>query len=409
MHYGRTAGTLPIDARQEAWLADLQTWLRNRDRPLRLGLYIHVPFCVDRCTYCDFVTVRYRAEWRRPYLDALVRELAFWRAILGPATVVTVYFGGGTPSLLRPSEVATLVAHIAEVWNLEPHAEITLEATPRTLPAKRIDAFLAAGVNRISVGLQTLDDPMLRWLDRQHTAQDAHAVGRALACSGVVWNADFLIGVPGPLDRINEEILRFVDRYQPHHISLYALEIHPETPLGRAVHSGMVALPGQRQVQKQWLSLQRNLEQRGYRFYELANAARPGFASRHNRIYWRLQPYLGLGVAAHSCIGPWRWANPVRWFQYRDVALSGRQVEVRTLHERQRERILLGLRMRRGIPVIWLDRYHWGDAWRHGLALAQHLGWVRRRGQRLQVTPRGWVRLMRVYDLLGLAREAEPV
>ncbi len=369
------------------------------------GLYVHVPFCVDRCVYCDFVTVRYEPTWRRLYVQVLLREIRHWADRLEGRVVASVYFGGGTPGVLPADEIRQVLDALRSAWPVAEDAEITVETTPWAVTASKLRALRDLGVNRISVGLQAYDDGLLTAMGRVHRRRHIRRAVELLRAGAWNWNADLLLGYPGQTAALWRSTVRSLLQDAPPHVSLYVLEVHESTPLGRWVAAGTVRPPSDAWVERAWRWAYVRFRRAGYRFYEVSNLARPGRESRHNLRYWRLGDYLGLGMGAHSCIGPHRWQNPAAWPDYLRTVLRGEEPArtTRDRRERLRERILLGLRTRWGIPYRWLRLYHGsGDGWQGFLEQAVRQGWLRLDGDRLRATPAGWFRLMALYEGLGV-------
>jgi len=274
-----------------------------------LGVYVHVPFCERVCPYCDFAVVAagrgpLGAAQEQRYLAALLRELQGRRGACAGRSLATIYLGGGTPSLLRPETLARIIAALRAAFPGAP-GEITLELNPGTLECGRLPGFRAAGVSRLSIGVQSFDAAVLRRLGRAHPAADCHRTLRAARAAGFRHlSLDLIFGAPG---QTLADVLRDAEAalaHGPEHISTYALTVEPGTPLARAVAEGRVLLPGDDACAEMMFALARRLEAAGLRRYELSSFARPGCESRHNRRYWRRQPVLGLGPGAHSSEPP---------------------------------------------------------------------------------------------------------
>ncbi len=388
-------------------LAAVRQWMRQHPDARPMSVYVHVPFCVDRCVYCDFPTLRYRAPDRSVYVDRIVQEIDRWASALRGRRLVSVYFGGGTPGILQPDEIARILATLQACMVWDGRVEITLETTPWTITPARLQAWRDLGINRVSVGIQALNDRLLAPMHRVHRVRHIRRAVRLLRATGWNWNADLLLGFPGQTRTQWRTAVREIIRMNAPHVSIYLLELHTRTPLARWVRMGLCRLPGDTFVWHAWRWAYRTFRAAGYRFYEVANLARPGFQSRHNVRYWQLGDYIGFGLGAHSCVGPFRWQNPERWDAYVRDAMgnNGYPVQVRGRRERLRERILLGLRTAWGIPLAWLEQYHRGrTGWRSFLDTAVRARWlaVSPDGRRIRATPKGWFRLMPIYVGLGL-------
>jgi oxygen-independent coproporphyrinogen-3 oxidase len=313
-------------------------------------LYVHVPFCARRCVYCDFsIAVRRRLPVG-DYLAALSREVA--RAGV-PGDADTVYLGGGTPSRLGAVGVAALVALLG--LRRRP-AEFTIEANPEDVTPESVRAWTLAGINRLSLGAQSFDDRVLAWMHRTH---DATRIGEAVAAArhGGVQNLslDLIFALPEALGRDFSRDLDVAVALEPDHISLYGLTVEPGTALFRRVGRGELSAAPEQRYEEEYLLAHERLSAAGYVFYEVSNAARPGREAAHNRSYWTLEAYLGLGPSAHSFDGTARWWNEPAYARWRRELEQGRSPvagrELLNDHQRRLEEMYLGLRMREGIVL----------------------------------------------------------
>jgi oxygen-independent coproporphyrinogen-3 oxidase len=313
-----------------------------------LGLYLHLPFCRDRCSYCSFVTTR--DESLKPAaLDRLERDLADWGAALGRPALDTLYLGGGTPSLLTAPELARLTAQVRARFDLGPLAEATLEANPGTLDRAWLEQARALGWDRVSLGVQSLDDALLARLGRIHdgaAALEALAWARQAGFQRV--SADLMVGIPGQdLGRILADARTLVQAGASH-LSIYLLDLDKACPLRAQVDTGRLVLPTENEVACAFEALQEELPRLGLAPYEISNYAVPGQESRHNTRYWLRRPYLGLGPSAASQLGSWRWTETgiiPAWLEQRGTA----EVQELDPAEALAEVPLLGLRMHRGV------------------------------------------------------------
>jgi oxygen-independent coproporphyrinogen-3 oxidase len=348
------------------------------------GVYVHIPFCRSRCTYCDFVTVTGAdRDMKARYYAALLAEWAGRTVPDGP--VVSVYFGGGTPSLADPSVIARILEAIAARARLAPRAEITLETNPGTVDAARLRAYRAVGVNRLSIGVQAVQSHHLLRLRRGHRVEDARAaVAEARAAGFENVSADAIYGLPGQSLAEWQETVRALLDWGVDHLSLYALSVEPGTVLARQVDAGEAVLPDPEIVADMADWATEAVERRGLYRYEIANFARPGFESVHNRLYWTLEPYVGLGAGAHSFDGRRRRWNHRGLHAYIDAALGGRDPaageETRDLPALMGEYVWLGLRLRRGVSdagfrarfgISVADAFPGAVAWGLGRGLLQ--------------------------------------
>lgn len=327
------------------------------------GLYVHVPFCGSICAYCHFArTAGDDASRRAAFVEGARREFALRREhcpSLGAASrpLATAYLGGGTPSQLEPALVERLLAGTVDLCARTDDFELTAEANPETFTAPLARAWRDAGVNRVSLGVQSLDAGVLRQLGR---ACDPPTARRALALACALFSrvsADWIIGpgvtAPALLAELDEAVACGVE-----HVSLYILEVHAGTALATRVAGGALRLPPDGQVAATYLAAAARLAELGLPQYEVANFARPGAESRHNRGYWRRRPWLGLGPGAHGAWGRCRRANHDAlepWLADLDAGrLPEAAVDTLTTAARRLERVVLALRTREGVPLAWL-------------------------------------------------------
>ncbi len=395
-------------------------------------LYVHIPFCVRRCSYCDFsIAVRKRVP-AQEYVEAVLTELR--SADPGPTarggpnrgstsvhpgapprgqpaeSLDTLYLGGGTPSLLPAEAIQRLLHDLAPQFRnpqsaIRNDAEVTLEANPEDVTPDAARAWLLAGVNRVSLGAQSFDDRVLQWMHRSHDAARIGAAVRVLRAAGIDnVSLDLIFALPAELDRDWTRDLDQAVSLLPSHLSLYGLTVEPRTPLDRWISRGAVHAPDEGRYAEEYLLAHRRLTADGYQFYEVSNAARDGYRSRHNSAYWSGRPYLGLGPAAHSFDGRARRWNIREWEAYRRAVAEGRSPveaeEVLTDEQRELERIYLALRTAEGLPLATLRRPAPSFA-----ALWVEQGWVVEEGGSLRCTPDGWLRLDGLVAKLFVAKE----
>lgn len=364
-----------------------------------LGIYIHIPFCSIRCSYCDFPTVAGADDRIDPYLAALTREIADFQPDL-PTAVDTVFFGGGTPSRLAPARIAGLVDLLRHRFDLASDAEITIEANPETLDVGCLEGYRGAGITRVSVGVQSLDDGVLARTGRAHDAARAQRAVREVREVGFEdLSVDLICGLPGEdLAGWERTLMRIVEM-EPDHISVYLLESDKDTPLARGIRSGRVAAPDDDALAEAYETTAASLERAGYDGYEISNFARAGHRSRHNLKYWTDAPFAGFGNGAHGYVHGERRSNRRDLHAYlADVAAGRSPVERREPWEARRrleEALFLGLRLREGVDLFDLERRYgidpwttWGDAWTR----ASDAEILERDGTRVRLTPRGRLR-----------------
>ena len=342
-----------------------------------LGLYLHIPFCEAICSYCNFNRGLLDADLKRRYLDALNLEIASCR---DAGRVDSVFFGGGTPSVLEPSEVSGLITGCRLSFDIDPAVEITLEMNPETASRERLAGYRAAGVTRLSLGVQSFRDEELHRLGRLHTADRAiEAFGLARAAGFDDISVDLMVWLPDQtVPHWMESVETLID-LGPDHASLYLLELYPNAPLREEMaRGGWSQAPDETAAEMYHTGLDR-LDAAGYRQYEISNVARSGRRSRHNLKYWSDGAWVGFGCGAHSTRGGRRWHNVSEVGSYIDRLSGGMSplASCRTLsaEERLTDMLFLGLRLSEGIDLTAVERRYAVDVWaRWGGELAPFVG-----------------------------------
>ena len=332
-------------------------WSPSRRGPL--GVYLHIPFCRQRCSYCSFNTGPYHPAAMDRFHSALLDEIdlvgeAAWA---GDVTIGTVFFGGGTPSLLEPIELETILDRLRKRFALDPGAEVTVECNPESLTRAKAEGYRLAGVNRLSLGVQSLDDDLLVRLGRLHSSDDARRAFDAARSAGVDnVSLDLMYGLPGQDVARWESTVRGVLAWRPEHLSAYALTLDEGS---RWAGEGVAGLPGEETVTAQYWALARMAREAGYEHYEISNYARRGFRSRHNQVYWRAEEYLAFGPGACGFLGDVRYGNVKPVERYCTALEAGGLPlgthEVLTPAQRKAEKVILGLRLSDGVPLAWLE------------------------------------------------------
>jgi oxygen-independent coproporphyrinogen-3 oxidase len=265
------------------------------------SLYLHIPFCTWVCKYCDFNTYAVLQGLIPQYVDALCQEIGSAAARYPVGPLKTVFFGGGTPSLLAQSQIEQIMATVCESCGLENQAEVTLEANPSNVTPAAVEGWQRAGINRLSLGVQALNEPALRFLERLHSGEEALQAVRTAKAAGLAnLSCDLLYGVPGVATREWMETIEAVLAEAPDHLSAYELTVEQNTRLGQEVRRGEVMMPDPETQLEQYWSAAERLSRAGFEHYEISNWARPGRQCRHNLTYWECRPYLGCGAGAHS-------------------------------------------------------------------------------------------------------------
>ena len=390
---------------------------RRETRPApSLGLYVHWPFCLSKCPYCDFNSHVRSAIDESRWSAALVRELRHFAESLPGRRVTSIFFGGGTPSLMAPEKVAAVIAAAGDAWTLDPEIEITLEANPTSVEAGRFAAYRAAGVNRVSLGLQALDDDALAFLGRTHSAGEAVAAVETARRVFARLSFDLIYARPGQTPSQWRSELREALQLAGEHLSAYQLTIEPATAFHAAWRRGSLVLPEEPRAAALYEATQEILAAAGLAAYEVSNHARPGGECRHNLTYWRYQDYVGVGPGAHGrlTLAGGKWAirqhrAPEAWLAA--VERDGHATRTRARlspEERLAELVLMGLRLTEGISRAAFRREAGGgpetllDAAR--LANLRDAGYLVVDSDGLRVTAAGRQRLNAVTEYL-LARE----
>ena len=339
---------------------------RGTKRPL--SLYIHVPFCVQKCNYCDFCSFPSRsAEEKARYVSRIIEDLQKFAPSASEYVVETVYFGGGTPTLLQVSDFTAILSAVAEHYTLSPSLEITAECNPGTVDFAYLSALRQSGVNRLSIGLQSANENELRLLGRIHTAEDfLRTVEDARRAGFTNLSADLMFGIPDQTVESFRETLSFVLRAAPEHISVYGLKIEEGTAF--FARRDEMTFPDEDAEEQMYLDAVSILQDGGLQRYEISNFARSGYLSRHNYAYWTGQDYVGFGPAAHSYFAGERFSNSRDFAAY----LRGESIEdsreTVTHDEALREHVMLHMRLEAGVSAAAYDRL----AGRSGAFLARY-------------------------------------
>ena len=385
---------------------------------MTLGIYIQVPFCQTKCTYCNFHTGVASPAAYAPYARAVEREIGNWRALhaaaglesarrLDSAIVDTIYVGGGTPSLFDPADLARILDTVrSQFIRFEPASrgasttEVTLEADPETITAEKATRWLGAGINRISLGAQSFHDVELKAAGRMHRRADIFSAVECLRSSGFAnISLDLIAGLPHQTASSWRESVEEGLRLRPEHISIYLFEVDEGSRLGRELLSGgsrysAAAVPSDDAMAESYEFACERLHEAGYEHYEISNWGLPGFRSRHNLKYWRREPYLGFGAGAHSFDGHSRWANAHDPAAYAAAIEQGRvpveQLEEVTPRQALDEELFLGLRQLEGIDVAPIEEKYAAQFDVNLSARIEELeaqGLVERRGTRVRRSP----------------------
>ncbi len=328
-----------------------------------LSLYIHIPFCVRKCAYCDFLSFAAEDSLKKSYIDRLCREIEQAALQYEDRKVESLFFGGGTPSVLSADQTERLMGLICDKFNINPEAEISIEANPGTVDTGKLKSYRKFGINRLSIGCQSLDNKELKLLGRIHTADDFYRTFESAREAGFDnINADLISALPGQTAADYERSLKKLTHIRPEHISTYSLIIEEGTPFYESYHADAEVrdkggrpqyLPDEDEERRMLYLGREILCDAGYHQYEISNYALEGYECRHNKVYWERGDYAGFGLGASSCVNDVRWKNTDDIGEYLAAADEGLKSDLQILsrEEQRSEAMFLGLRLTRGIDT----------------------------------------------------------
>ncbi|MEA5095483.1 MAG: radical SAM family heme chaperone HemW [Sedimentibacter saalensis] len=278
----------------------------------KLGVYIHVPFCKKKCNYCDFYSVKWNDEWETKYTEAVIDEIKSYKEMLGHKYIVdTVYFGGGTPTIIKPSNLKSILDSISIVADIDTKAEISMEANPNTLTDENLKQYRETGINRLSIGIQSLNDGILKKIWRIHNSKEAlEAIDRARKHGFENINADAMFNIPVQTTSDIEDTLSKIIERGVKHISFYSLKLEKGTPLYSMEQKNLITMPDEDEERNMYYKGRFVMEKSNLFQYEISNFAAEGFQCRHNLKYWNQEEYIGIGPSAHSFMNSIRYSNP---------------------------------------------------------------------------------------------------
>ena len=329
------------------------------------GIYLHIPFCKQACTYCNFhftTSLRHKDE----LIQALAKEMVAEKQHLDGETIETIYFGGGTPSLLSISDLEFLISNIRQQFLVAADAELTLEANPDDISVEKLQGWKETGINRLSIGVQSFFEEELRWMNRAHNAEQAIDNLQLARSEFSNITMDLIYGSPLLTDEMWKQNVDTAIGLNIPHLSCYALTVEEKTPLQKRIDAQTTPDVDNDKQARQFLLLMQWLKEKGYEHYEVSNFAKPGFRSRHNSSYWKGAKYLGLGPSAHSFNGKerrWNVANNTIYIKGMNEGQAKRESEVLTLTQQLNETLMISLRTSEGIDLqkiqtIWGEEEH---------------------------------------------------
>ncbi len=317
------------------------------------AVYIHVPFCISKCNYCDFYSRVYSQQKKESYIEALKEEIKIYAGRLNYRKIKTLYFGGGTPGLLTPDEAAEIINYIEKYFSLAEQIEITVEANPSSLTEDKIKGYYQAGINRLSLGIQSFNNRELTLLGRRHSQKEAVQAIKKVSRVFANYNIDLIFAIPGQNCKQWLQTLTNAVKMNPHHISTYNLEIHEDTPLGKEIENGNLNKVSEEIDAEMYMQGRKFLQKEGYNQYEISSFALPGYQAEHNKVYWQFEPYLGLGPAAHGFDGNHRFYNYSDVDRYiKDLKMGNlcrQDFTVLSKKDLMAEMMIMGLRLINGV------------------------------------------------------------
>ncbi|NLJ99740.1 MAG: radical SAM family heme chaperone HemW [Clostridia bacterium] len=327
-----------------------------------LGIYVHIPFCIKKCNYCDYVSFPLPNDKRvAEYIMALKKEIRLWAKAAHGDLVETIYIGGGTPSLLSPRYIQSILRAIKRNFNLVRDTEITIEANPCTISGPDVKQLAELGINRVSLGVQAMDNKLLREMGRMHDADHVNNAVSVVKKAGIKnINTDLIYGLPGQtLDQWGETLENII-LLGVKHVSAYGLTLEDDTPWGRKMSQGHLLLPGQDLCGEMYDSIDRALTPYGFEQYEISSFSKPGFQCKHNLRYWLRKPYIGIGLGAASLYGSCRYVNHWEMYAYlralNEDRLPSAEKEELSLEQEMAEFMFLGLRTSKGVNAADFEK-----------------------------------------------------
>ena len=319
-----------------------------------LGIYVHIPFCKQKCSYCDFISYCDKNDLIEKYIKALKQEIE--NSSVNEYEISTIYIGGGTPSYIESKYISEILKTIKQKYNISRNVEITIEVNPGTATKEKLRDYVEAGINRISIGLQSCNNNLLKMIGRIHTYEEflsTYKLAREVGFKNI--NVDLMIGLPNQtLDDVKKS-LEEISKLNPEHISVYSLIVEEGTPIEKKIAKGQLKLPNEELEREEYWEVKKFLENLGYKHYEISNFAKTGYESKHNLNCWEQKEYLGFGAAAHSYMKKTRYSNTENIEKYINQEMQSEQLhivhEVQKEEEQKKEYMLLGLRKIDGVQI----------------------------------------------------------
>ena len=326
-----------------------------------LGIYIHIPFCASKCYYCDFISFQNKESFFKDYINALIKEIKYKKnkfKNLDKYKITTIYIGGGTPSVIDENLIKKVLDTIYNLYNVSKKAEITIEVNPGTINKKKLEMYKKIGINRLSIGLQTTSDELLKEIGRIHNYSqflDTYNLAKEVGFKNI--NIDLMLGLPKQSMKVLEESINTVIKLKPKHISLYSLIVEDNTKLKEMIDKGDLKLPSETMERKMYWTTKKILEENGYNQYEISNFAKKKYESKHNLNCWNQKEYIGFGLASHSYFESKRFCNIDNLKKYidninnNDFDKNVKILEEQNKFEMEKEYMLLSLRKIEGVNI----------------------------------------------------------
>lgn len=319
-----------------------------------LGIYVHIPFCKQKCSYCDFISYCDKNDLIEKYIKALKQEIE--NSLVSEYEISTIYIGGGTPSYIESKYIREILKTIKQKYNISRNVEITIEVNPGTATKEKLRDYVEAGINRISIGLQSCNNNLLKMIGRIHTYEEflsTYKLAREVGFKNI--NVDLMIGLPNQTLNDVKKSLEEISKLNPEHISVYSLIVEEGTLIEKKIANGQLKLPNEDLEREEYWEVKKFLESLGYKHYEISNFAKIGYESKHNLNCWEQKEYLGFGAAAHSYMKKTRYSNTENIEKYINQEMQSEQLhivhEVQKEEEQKKEYMLLGLRKIDGVQI----------------------------------------------------------
>ena len=363
-----------------------------------IGIYVHIPFCEKKCDYCNFISFKTDDETKEKYVEYLLKEIEFFADKLKDYQIDTIFIGGGTPSALRHNAIRNILNYITNNFDVASDAEITIEANPNSLTKEKLSEYKLAGVNRLSVGLQTYNDKLLKLIGRIHTCKEFdEAIKNAKSLGFENISADILLGLPTQKMRDVKNTLKHLLKLNLKHISAYGLIVEENTPLSKNLENNIYSLPSEKLSLKMYEKTVSILKKHGINRYEVSNFSKAGFESKHNLKYWTMQEYIGFGLSAHSFFDGKRWENTSKLNEYFDALdnnnLPQSQVEAEDIESLKEEFVMTELRKENGFSLKKYENFFGTDILiekQNAIAKLLNLGLISVENDRLFATEKGF-------------------